>query len=85
VIDWRITYGVRRVLLEEDGPTATEYAVLLAMVAVVGATALLGIGDTLGTLFAGATDGVSTATGVMHSPADVTISQGGPSRWVVSD
>ena len=35
---------VRRLLLAEDGPTATEYAVMLALIIVAAIAAITGIG-----------------------------------------
>ncbi len=36
---------VRRFLAEEDGPTATEYAMLLALLVVVAVMSIRGIGE----------------------------------------
>ena len=42
---------LRRFCIEEDGLTATEYAILLALIIVVVITALRTIGTNLGTSF----------------------------------
>jgi Flp pilus assembly pilin Flp len=36
---------LRRLLAEEDGPTATEYAILLAMLVLVAVASIRGIGE----------------------------------------
>jgi pilus assembly protein Flp/PilA len=41
----------RRLLLEEDGPTAVEYAVMLALIVVVCLTAIKSIGTKANTTF----------------------------------
>ncbi len=41
----------RRFLKSEDGPTATEYAVMLALIIMVALGAISGIGVTLDSIF----------------------------------
>ena len=40
---------VARFLVSEDGPTAVEYAVMLALVIIAAVTAISGLGTKLGT------------------------------------
>ncbi len=40
-------------LKSEDGPTATEYAVMLALIIVVALTAITGLGTTVSGIFSG--------------------------------
>ena len=42
---------VKSFLREEDGPTATEYAVMLALIIMVCLGAISGIGQTVDTIF----------------------------------
>lgn len=46
-----MTTVIRRFLREESGPTATEYAVMLALIIVICMTAIGGIGTTLDSIF----------------------------------
>ena len=41
----RVSLEARRFLREEDGPSATEYAILLAVLVVVAMAAIQGIGS----------------------------------------
>ncbi len=41
----QIAATVRRLLREEDGPSATEYAVMLALIVLVAAAAIRSIGS----------------------------------------
>lgn len=43
--------GVKRFLVSEDGPTAVEYAVMLALIVVVCITAVTSIGTAANTKF----------------------------------
>lgn len=40
----KVAAVARRFLVAEDGPTATEYAILLALIVIVAAAAIQGIG-----------------------------------------
>lgn len=42
---------VKSFLRSEEGPTATEYAVMLALIIVVALSAITGIGQTVETIF----------------------------------
>lgn len=49
-----MTHFVNRVknfLKSEDGPTATEYAVMLALIIIVALGAITGLGTTVDTIF----------------------------------
>jgi pilus assembly protein Flp/PilA len=50
---------VQRFLVSEDGPTAVEYAVMLALIVIVCLTAIRTIGTNANTTF----EGVATALG----------------------
>ena len=41
------TQSVRRFLASEDGPTAVEYAIMLALIIVVCITAITGLGSVI--------------------------------------
>jgi pilus assembly protein Flp/PilA len=47
-----LTQKVRRFLASEDGPTAVEYAVMLALIVIVCLTAISAIGTKASTTFA---------------------------------
>ncbi|TWU09104.1 Flp/Fap pilin component [Symmachiella macrocystis] len=49
--------SVKKFLVSEDGPTAVEYAVMLALIIVVCLTAITSVGTTTNTTF----EGVATA------------------------
>ena len=42
---------VKNFLRSEDGPTATEYAVMLALIIIVALGAITGLGTTVDTIF----------------------------------
>ncbi|MBI1824904.1 MAG: Flp family type IVb pilin [Planctomycetes bacterium] len=42
---------VKNFLKSEDGPTATEYAVMLALIIIVALGAITGLGTTVDTIF----------------------------------
>ena len=42
---------VKDFLRSEDGPTATEYAVMLALIIIVSLAAITGLGTTVDTIF----------------------------------
>lgn len=46
-----LALNVRRFLVSEDGPTAVEYAVMLALIVVVCLTAITAIGTRASTTF----------------------------------
>ena len=43
--------NVKRFIQSEDGPTATEYAVMLALIIIVALGAITGLGTTVDTVF----------------------------------
>ena len=45
-------------LKSEDGPTATEYAVMLALIIIVALGAITGLGTTVDTVFTNVSDGL---------------------------
>lgn len=47
---------VRRFLVSEDGPTAVEYAVMLALIVIVCLTAITAIGNNANSTFASVAD-----------------------------
>lgn len=50
----RLTLKVQRFLASEDGPTAVEYAVMLALIVIVCITAIQAVGQNANTTFDGA-------------------------------
>jgi len=54
--------SVKRFLVSEDGPTATEYAVMLALIIVVCIGAISGIGTTVSNIFSNVDAGLPTGT-----------------------
>jgi pilus assembly protein Flp/PilA len=50
-------------LVCEDGPTATEYAVMLALIIVVCLAAITGIGNTVSTIFSNVDAALPTGSG----------------------
>jgi pilus assembly protein Flp/PilA len=50
-------------LRSEDGPTATEYAVMLALIIVVALAAITGLGTTVDGIFTDVDQSLLTATG----------------------
>jgi pilus assembly protein Flp/PilA len=46
-----LTQRVRRFLVSEDGPTAVEYAVMLALIVIVCLTAISSVGTRTSTTF----------------------------------
>lgn len=47
---------IKRFLREEDGPTATEYAVMLALIIVVVIASVSALGSKVDDIFTGVTD-----------------------------
>jgi pilus assembly protein Flp/PilA len=52
---------VQRFLVSEDGPTAVEYAVMLALIVIVCLTAISSIGTQANTTFSNIANSISTA------------------------
>jgi pilus assembly protein Flp/PilA len=57
-----IVRKVRRFLVSEDGPTAVEYAVMLALIVIVCLTAIQQLGTQANTTFTSVKDGVANTT-----------------------
>ncbi len=53
---------IRRFLTSTDGPTAVEYAVMLALIVLVCLTAIQNLGTQANTTFGTAKDGIAGAT-----------------------
>lgn len=53
---------VKRFLKSEDGPTATEYAVMLALIIVLSLAAITGIGTTVSGIFTNLNGSLPTGT-----------------------
>ena len=54
----------QRFLREEDGPTATEYAVMLALIIIVALAAISALGTKVDAIFTNVETELGTATGV---------------------
>ncbi len=54
---------VRRFLVSEDGPTAVEYAVMLALIIIVCLTAISSIGTEANTTFSTVADSIKSGGG----------------------
>ncbi len=52
---------VQRFLVSEDGPTAVEYAVMLALIVIVCLTAIRAVGTNANTTFEGVAAGLANA------------------------
>ena len=52
----------RAFFASEDGPTATEYAVMLALIIVVCIAAITGIGNTVSSIFTNVDAGLPTGS-----------------------
>ena len=50
-------------LRSEDGPTATEYAVMLALIIIVALGAITGLGTTVDAIFTNVDNSLPTGTG----------------------
>ena len=50
-------------LREDDGPTATEYAVMLALIIMISLGAISGIGTTVANIFTNVDAGLPTGSG----------------------
>lgn len=55
--------GMRRFLKSEDGPTAVEYAVMLALIVIVCLTAINSLGTNANTTFSNAANSLGSAGG----------------------
>ena len=53
---------IRNLLVSEDGPTAVEYAVMLALILLAGFVAYTSFGSTVSTTFSSATAAASGST-----------------------
>ena len=53
---------LRVFLVSEEGPTATEYAVMLALIVVVCIAAISGIGNTVSNVFSNVDAGLPTGS-----------------------
>ena len=54
--------SVKAFLCSEDGPTVTEYAVMLALIIIVALGAISGIGTTVDTIFTNVDAGLPTGS-----------------------
>jgi pilus assembly protein Flp/PilA len=54
---------VHRFLVSEDGPTAVEYAVMLALIIIVCLTAISSLGNAANDTFNNVVDGITNAGG----------------------
>jgi len=54
---------VRHFLASEDGPTAVEYAVMLALIVIVCLTAISSVGQNANTTFTNVANSLSTING----------------------
>lgn len=54
--------NVKRFIQEENGPTATEYAVMLALIIIVALGAITGLGQTVDTIFTNVDTSLPTGT-----------------------
>jgi pilus assembly protein Flp/PilA len=57
-----IAERVRRFLVSEDGPTAVEYAVMLALIIIVCLTAITQLGQQVNTTFTNITGAMPTGS-----------------------
>jgi len=53
---------VKSFVVNEDGPTATEYAVMLALIIIVALAAITLLGQQVSTIFTNVTDGLPDGT-----------------------
>ena len=59
----RLFDGVRRFFAEEDGATAVEYAVMVALIVVVALTAIQTLGQTVSDTFDSVANEIDSASG----------------------
>jgi pilus assembly protein Flp/PilA len=55
----RLAHALRRFLLSEDGPTAVEYAVMLALIVIVCLAAISAVGTNASTTFGNVANSIS--------------------------
>jgi pilus assembly protein Flp/PilA len=55
---------MKQFLVNEDGPTATEYAVMLALIIIVALAAITALGQRVTAIFSDVDSQLSSATGV---------------------
>jgi len=54
--------ALKKLILDESGPTTTEYAVMLALIIAICIAAISGIGNTLDTIFTNLDSSLPTGT-----------------------
>ncbi len=59
----KVFASVRRFFAEEDGATAVEYAVMVALIVVVALTAIQTLGQQVSDTFQNVSDEISSASG----------------------
>jgi pilus assembly protein Flp/PilA len=59
----KLALKVRQFLVSEDGPTAVEYAVMLALIVIVCLTAINSVGQNASTTFSNVASSLSTING----------------------
>ena len=52
--------SIKRFLVSEDGPTAVEYAVMLALIVIVCLTAITAVGNNASATFSGVATAIAT-------------------------
>jgi pilus assembly protein Flp/PilA len=58
----RIAFEIRRFLTSEDGPTAVEYAVMLALIIIVCLVAITSVGSKASTTFSNVANSLGGAS-----------------------
>lgn len=58
-----VMHRVKNFLQSEDGPTATEYAVMLALIIIVALGAITGLGTTVSSIFTNVNTSLPTGGG----------------------
>ena len=59
----RIALKLKELLVQEDGPTATEYAVMLGLIVVVALAAISSLGQAVNSTFEGMDNELAAHTG----------------------
>jgi pilus assembly protein Flp/PilA len=54
---------IRKFIVSEDGPTAVEYAVMLALIVIICLAAIQSLGTSANTTFTNASDSLGAASG----------------------
>lgn len=62
----RVTLKLRKLLVEEDGPTTTEYAVMVGLIVAIALMAIILLGQNVNTAFASVSDSVASSEGGGH-------------------